>query len=93
MVQININVDEQLKHDMDTIANDLGLTTTDALRVFMKRFVANRGFPFEVIQNEKPCYNEQTMQAMYEARNRIGLKSAKSIEDMYAVWSAEDENS
>lgn len=43
-------VDATLKQEFEETANDLGLSATSALTVFMKRFVAEGGFPFEVRQ-------------------------------------------
>ena len=41
-------VDVNLKREFDATAEDLGLSSTAAITVFMKRFVADGGFPFEV---------------------------------------------
>ena len=44
----NIRIDEELKRDMDEVASEIGLTSAACFNVFAKRFVAERGFPFEV---------------------------------------------
>ena len=85
MNQINIKIEPKLKQDMDRVANDLGLTTTDALRVFMKQFVAHRGFPFAVHIPKEPRYNAEVMQAMHDAKNRVGLTRG-TIKDMMEIW-------
>ena len=41
-------VDAELKREFDSTAEKLGLSSTAAITVFMKRFVADGGFPFEV---------------------------------------------
>ena len=45
MVTISARVDESLKG----IAKDIGVSLSTAITVFLKRFVAARGFPFDVI--------------------------------------------
>lgn len=41
-------VDAELKREFDSTAEILGLSSTAAITVFMKRFVADGGFPFDV---------------------------------------------
>lgn len=49
-------VDATLKREFDSTAEELGLTPTVALTVFMKRFVANGGFPFDVRKGPEAFY-------------------------------------
>lgn len=41
-------VDADTKRRFEEIASEIGLTSSAALTVFVKRFVAEGGFPFEV---------------------------------------------
>lgn len=47
-VPLSNRVEVNLKREFDSTAEELGLTPTAALTVFMKRFVADGGFPFAV---------------------------------------------
>ncbi len=49
MATISTRVDDQLKLDAEKIADEIGIPVSTAINVFLKRFVANRGFPFNVI--------------------------------------------
>ena len=49
MVTISARVDESLKGNAEDIAKDIGVSLSTAITVFLKRFVAARGFPFDVI--------------------------------------------
>lgn len=42
-------VDPLLKREFELTAESIGISTTSALTVFMKRFVADGGFPFDVV--------------------------------------------
>lgn len=66
-VPLGNRVDINLKKEFDVTAEDLGLTSTAALTVFMKRFVADGGFPFEV---RKPVPSEAEYSAEMDARYR-----------------------
>lgn len=45
----NVRMDEDIKASMDEIAAAIGLTTSAVINVFARQFVANRGFPFDVV--------------------------------------------
>lgn len=47
-IPLGNRVDINLKREFDSTAEELGLTPTAALTVFMKRFVSEGGFPFDV---------------------------------------------
>ncbi|MCL1993866.1 MAG: type II toxin-antitoxin system RelB/DinJ family antitoxin [Spirochaetes bacterium] len=79
------NIDSQLKTDMDRIANGIGLTTADAVRVFMKQFVAHKGFPFDVVLAQPERYNAETMQAMHDAKNEVDL-TPMTRKEMREMW-------
>lgn len=66
-IPLGNRVDVNLKREFDDTAEELGLTPTAALTVFMKRFVHDGGFPFDV-RIPAPSKAEFTseMEARYE---------------------------
>ena len=48
MATMSIRIDDGLKRGFDEVARGIGLSTTAAVTVMMKRFVDERGFPFDV---------------------------------------------
>lgn len=48
MANLNIRIDETLKKDVDFILNKLGLSTSEAVRMFFAQIRNCRGIPFEV---------------------------------------------
>ena len=44
----NFRIDEDVKGQVDEIAAQIGMSTASVFNVFAKRFVQERGFPFEV---------------------------------------------
>lgn len=57
-VQMNIKIEEDLKTDVDNIFNRLGLSATDAVRIFFKKVQVERGIPFEMKLDYEP--NKET---------------------------------
>ncbi len=46
MHTLQIRVDDDLKSRAQAVADNLGLDLTSAIRVFLKQFVRENGFPF-----------------------------------------------
>ena len=55
-IPLGNRVDATLKREFDSTAEKLGLTPTVALTVFMKRFVTDGGFPFDVRKRPEAFY-------------------------------------
>lgn len=60
---INIRIDAQLKKDAEELFNDLGLTMSTAISMFLRSALNNDGIPFEV-RRQQP--NTETLQALAE---------------------------
>ena len=61
--------------------NDLGLSITEAINVFLNQVILNDGIPFEI---RKPKYNKQTIQAIEDTKNGKNLsKTFDSIDEMF----------
>ena len=74
---IHARVDPQLKESAERIFTALGISTTEAIRLFMKQVELHKGLPFPV---EIP--NAQTIAAMKEANNQAALKRYRSFRDL-----------
>ena len=59
-----IRLDSKLKQDAETLFNELGMTLSGAVNVFLRQAVRVQGIPFE-IRKEQP--NRTTLAAMKEA--------------------------
>ena len=64
----------ELKREVDTISYNLGLNTSDVIRVFLKKFVAFNGFPFAVNND----YNLETKNTMNDVKNGKGIIKVKN---------------
>jgi DNA-damage-inducible protein J len=64
---VRARVDEQLKYEVEEILRQIGLTTSQAITLFMNRIRYEKGIPFEL-----KVPNTTTIQAMREAENNEG---------------------
>ena len=77
---IHMRIEPEIKAGADMILGRLGLTTADAINIFLNQVILNGGLPFEV---KIPIPNEVTKRAMYEAENGINLRKFDNAEDMF----------
>ncbi len=49
MATISARIDDQLKIEAEQVADDIGIPLSTAINIFLKRFSAERGFPFDVV--------------------------------------------
>jgi DNA-damage-inducible protein J len=78
--QINIKIEKDLKRDVDIIFNKLGLSATDAVRIFFKKVQAEMGIPFKLKIDYEP--NEETKKALL-SDDLIQLNSIEEVWDQY----------
>ena len=73
---VRARIDESLKFDAETIFKEIGLTTSQAINIFLKKVVSEHGIPFEL---KVPTDRLKT--AMDEAKNLEGTYH-NSLDDM-----------
>ena len=69
---IHVRIDEQIKKEAAQTLDDMGLSVSDAVRVFLKRVVADKQLPFEL-----KVPNATTRRAIKEADEIIQAKNAR----------------
>ncbi len=64
---VRARVDGNLKQEVEEILKEIGLSTSQAITLFLKRIKYEKGIPFEL-----KVPNATTIQAMEEAEQNIG---------------------
>jgi DNA-damage-inducible protein J len=78
---IHLRIEPEIKADVDKLLGRLGISTTDAINIFLNQVILTGGLPFPV---KMPEPNKETLDALKEAEDiRKGLMTskAKSVED------------
>ena len=52
MTQVNFRMDSDLKRKADELFDNLGLSLSAAITIFIKQSIAHRGLPFAVCEND-----------------------------------------
>ncbi len=76
-IQTRVNNDIKLK--ADALFKDMGLTTTDAVRMFLTQCVNLGGLPFTPVE-KKP--NAQTLEALADKNE----KAYNNIDELSKLW-------
>lgn len=69
MAQINLRVDDALKTAAEQVCDELGLSMTTAITVFLKKMSREHRIPFEV--STDPFYSEENMERLRESVRRV----------------------
>jgi len=75
---VRARIEPELKEDVQKIFNKLGLTTTEAIRIFLKHVQLYKGLPFKV-----KIPNEETRKAFAEAQQKDKLESFDTPEELF----------
>jgi len=80
---IHLRVEPSLKTDAEKLLERLGLSTTDAINIFLNQIVLTGGLPFPVTV---PQPNRTTLDAIEEAeeiKKGTILSKAKSVDEFF----------
>lgn len=74
---IHARIHPSLKKSAERVFSEIGISTTEAIRLFLKQVELHRGLPFSV-----SIPNEQTIAAMKEANRPAALKRYGSFREL-----------
>ncbi len=78
---LHIRVEPSVKQKAEKTLNDLGLSITEAVNVFLNQVILNDGIPFEI---RKPKLNKETMQAIEDTKKEKNLsKTFNNVDEMF----------
>lgn len=77
-VSVRARLEPGLKKETERILDELGINTTEAIRIFFKQVKLQKGLPFDL-----KIPNEITHQAIRDANSRKDLKEVKSTDDLF----------
>jgi len=80
---VSATVDPEILEEATAIFAEIGLTVADAMRLLLKKTVADQAFPFDPI-----LPNQETMDAMLAARR--GEVEPVTLDELQAVLDAGD---
>lgn len=80
---INIRIEPELKKEVETTLNDLGMNIAEAITIFLKQVVLTESIPFVI---KKPQFSNEMLEAIKEAdeimKNPDAYPSYNSVEEL-----------
>ncbi|MBD5080868.1 MAG: type II toxin-antitoxin system RelB/DinJ family antitoxin [Ruminococcaceae bacterium] len=87
-VSTNIKIDPTLKQESQALFESLGLSLSTAVNMFLRQAVREQAIPFRI---GMPIPNTETMKAIEDARNGIGLsRGFSSVSELMEDHDADD---
>lgn len=82
---VNFRIDEETKKEMEKVCDELGMTVTTALNIFIKKMTREKRIPFDV--SIDPFYSKSNMKAINESIKELeeGKVVVKTIEELEAM--------
>ena len=87
---INIRIEPELKKEVETTLNDLGMNIAEAITIFLKQVVLTESIPFVI---KKPQFSDEMLEAIKEAdeimKNPDAYPSYNSVEELMGALNDE----
>jgi DNA-damage-inducible protein J len=75
---VRARIEPQLKEKVETIFQELGLTTTEAINLFYRQVELQKGLPFEI-----KIPNQVTKKTFEQTDQKEELVTCKSVDDLF----------
>ena len=73
--QLNIRIDEELKSNAEAILSRLGISLSDAVRMFLSQVILDKGFPYTPkVEEKKQVKDVKAMINQSISQNLVALK-------------------
>ena len=78
---IHARIEPQIKKQAEGVLHDLGLSPTEAIRIFYRLITLRRGLPFAVAMP-----NECTAATLQKSRRGKDVREFESLDAMFESW-------
>ena len=78
---IHARIEPQIKLQAEGVLHDLGISPTDAIRIFYRQITLRRGLPFAV-----SLPNERTAATLAKSRRGEDVQEFESLDAMFESW-------
>ncbi len=75
---VRARIEPKLKHDVESVLTQLGLSFSEAIELFLTQVKLNNGIPFEI-----RIPNKVTQKTFEDTKKRKNLKRYKNSKDLF----------
>lgn len=80
---IHVRVEPEIKKEVELILNNLGMTSAEAISIYLHQIILNSGIPFEI---KTPQFSDEMVEAIKEAeeieKNPKNYKSYSNLTEI-----------
>lgn len=80
---MHIRVEPKVKEEVEKILSNLGMTSTEAINIYLRQIILTSGIPFEI---KTPQFSSEMLEAIKEAdeimKNPDAYPSYNSVEEL-----------
>ena len=76
---VRAQIDPELKAEAEAVLAEMGMSVTDAIRVYYRQIALSKGLPFDGL-----IPNAETAQSIRDTRAGIGVTQYASVDDLFA---------
>ncbi len=80
---VHSRIEPEIKDKAEDVLRRLGVSPTEAIRMFYAQIALRDGLPFDVSLPNAP-----TQKALEDSRSGRGLERFDSVEDLFETWKA-----
>ena len=78
---VHARIDSSIKKDAESVFSSLGMTPTEAVRLFYTQVSLHKAIPFQL-----HIPNDLTKKPLDESANGVGVNTYDSIDAMFSSW-------
>ncbi len=78
LATVKVKIEPQLKDEVETIFQGMGLTPMEAIKLFYRAVKLERKLPFDL-----KIPNDETLQAIQDAEARKDLTECEDVDDLF----------
>lgn len=80
---IHVRIEPEIKKEVEAILSTLGMTSAEAISIYLRQIILNSGIPFEI---KTPQFSDEMLEAIKEAdeimKNPDAYPSYNSVDEL-----------
>ena len=87
LASINVRVEPEAKLQFEDFCNQIGMSMSTAIKVFIKAVLREKKIPFELTAEPDPFYSEENMERLKRSIKQLedGQVVTKTIDELQAM--------
>lgn len=78
---LHTRIAPSLKEQAENVFDQIGISSSDAIRIFFKQVVLRKGLPFDVV-----IPNKETAATLKKSDRNVGVRTFESPKEAFTEW-------